>query len=218
MTIEIHWGSGSNYSWRALLAAELKGIAYESHLLDFSQGEHRSPAFLAMNPRHKVPVVREGDVVVYESAAILHWLDRRVPEHPLFGQTPTENARIETLCAEVTSYLDAQVATFVRAAFSEGRRHSRDEALAAQTALTGELAYFEANLDRGHFVGEDYSAVACMLYPHLAILRRAASKPWAAELQSPFGDLAPFPKLAAWRTALDAHPAVQASWPPHWRS
>lgn len=216
MTLEIHWGSGSNFSWRVLLAAELKGVAYASRLIDFSQGGHKTPAFLAMNPRHKVPVLREGDTVVYESVAILHWLDRRSPERPLFGATLADAARIERLCAEVTSYLDAPLATFVRAAFSEGRRHSRDEALVAQATLTEELAHFEHALTGDHFAGDAPSAVECMLYPHLAILRRAADKPWAADLGSPFSALAPFPRLAAWRARLDASAAVQATWPPHW--
>lgn len=35
MALEIFWGSGSPFSWRVLLGAEIKGLAYESRLLDF---------------------------------------------------------------------------------------------------------------------------------------------------------------------------------------
>ena len=94
MALEIFWFSGSGFAWRAVLAAELKGVPYTSRLIEASAGDHRAPEFLAMNPRGKVPVLRDGDVVVTESMAILAYLDRRFPEPPLFGRTAEETARI----------------------------------------------------------------------------------------------------------------------------
>ena len=63
MVIEVYWGSGSPYSWRVLLALEHKRLAYESHLLQFSKQEHKSPQMLRMNPRGRVPVLKDGDYV-----------------------------------------------------------------------------------------------------------------------------------------------------------
>ena len=60
MAIDIYWGSGSPYSWRALLALEYKRIPYRSHLLQFSKQEHKSPQMLRMNPRGRVPVLQDG--------------------------------------------------------------------------------------------------------------------------------------------------------------
>ena len=70
MALEFYWGSGSPYSWRVLLALEYKGVPYESHVLQFSKQEHKSPQMLRMNPRGRVPVLRDADFVVYESLAI----------------------------------------------------------------------------------------------------------------------------------------------------
>jgi glutathione S-transferase len=56
MALEIFWGSGSPFSWRVLLGAEIKGLVYESRLLDFSKGHLKAPEFLQMNPRGRVPV------------------------------------------------------------------------------------------------------------------------------------------------------------------
>lgn len=44
-----------------LLAAELKRIPYESKLLELSKGQLKTHDFLAMSPRGKVPVIRDGD-------------------------------------------------------------------------------------------------------------------------------------------------------------
>ncbi len=82
MAIELYWGSGSPYSWRVLLALEYKRLAYDSHLLQFSKQEHKSPQMLRMNPRGRVPVLKDGDYVVFESLACLLYLDRKYPELP----------------------------------------------------------------------------------------------------------------------------------------
>ena len=50
MQDQVYWGSGSPYSWRALLLLEIKGAPYESKQIQFSKREHRSDDFLAMNP------------------------------------------------------------------------------------------------------------------------------------------------------------------------
>ena len=79
MALEIWWGSGSPYSWRALLALEYKQLSYVSHLVQFAKQEHKAPALLKMNPRGRVPVLKDDDYVCFESLAILHYLDRKYP-------------------------------------------------------------------------------------------------------------------------------------------
>ena len=90
MALEIWWGSGSPYSWRALLALEYKQLSYQSHLVQFAKQEHKAPALLKMNPRGRVPVLKDGDYVCFESLAILHYLDRKYPQPPVFGRTGEE--------------------------------------------------------------------------------------------------------------------------------
>ena len=48
-------GQRHPHSWRVLLAAEIPGLPYESTLIEFSKGQHRTPEYLALNPRGKVP-------------------------------------------------------------------------------------------------------------------------------------------------------------------
>src|SRR5947207_6464503 len=106
MAIEIFWLSGSPFAWRVLLALEVKGLPYQSRLLERSKGEQRSPEFLAMNPRGQVPVLRDGAVTVRESIAILAYLDRQYPEPPLFGRGGAETAAIWQEVMEAAMYLD----------------------------------------------------------------------------------------------------------------
>jgi len=67
--------SGNAYKARLLLA--LLGLEYETVAVDMLAGDHHSPGFLRLNPRGQIPVLVDGDVIVWDSQAILCYLARR---------------------------------------------------------------------------------------------------------------------------------------------
>ena len=68
--------SGNCYKARLLFS--LLDIEYERHAVDFYDGrEHKSAAYLAMNPRGQVPVLVDGDVTIWDSQAVLAYIARR---------------------------------------------------------------------------------------------------------------------------------------------
>ena len=66
---------------------------------------------LAMNPRGRLPVLRDGDYVVFESLAVLYYLDRKYPDVPLFGRTAEEAAVIMRVINEFQAYTEARLMT-----------------------------------------------------------------------------------------------------------
>ena len=88
--IDVYWASGSPHCWRVLLALELKRLPWRGHLLQTDLQEHKAPQMLAMNPRGRLPVLRDGDYVVFESLAVLYYLDLKYPAPPIFGHSPEE--------------------------------------------------------------------------------------------------------------------------------
>jgi len=106
MTITAYWGSGSPFAWRMLLALEFKRLPYESRRLAFDKGEHKSPEYLKLNPRGRVPALTDGECVLYESLAILAYLERAYPEPALFGRTPQEHGAVMRWVSEIVSYLE----------------------------------------------------------------------------------------------------------------
>ena len=86
MTIMLYYGSGSPYAWRVQLALEHKALPYERKVLSFAAGDTRKPEFMALNPRDHVPTIVDGDFVLYESNAIVEYLDEAYPgaARPLF--------------------------------------------------------------------------------------------------------------------------------------
>ena len=74
--IKLYGGARSRASIVRWYLEEL-GINYEFILLDMSTGEHQQPDFIKLNPFGKVPTIVDEDFVLYESGAILLYLDRK---------------------------------------------------------------------------------------------------------------------------------------------
>src|ERR1035438_4422348 len=119
MAITLYWGSGSPFSWRVLLALEHKGLQYESRLLHLDQQEHQSPHMLKLNPRGRVPVLKDGDYVVFESLAVLYYLDVKYPERPIFGTSPEEAGVIMRVICEFQAYAEPSLVRITEAIFSD---------------------------------------------------------------------------------------------------
>ncbi|HKE11590.1 MAG TPA: glutathione S-transferase family protein [Myxococcota bacterium] len=68
------------YTWttpngrKASVALEELGVPYEVHPVNLGANEQLKPDFLALNPNHKIPVLADDDLVVWESGAILLYL------------------------------------------------------------------------------------------------------------------------------------------------
>lgn len=220
MSIEVFWGSGSPYSWRVLLALEFKRLRYESHLLDLSKQEHKSAKLLKLNPRGRVPVLKDDDFVCYESLAILGYLDRKYPEYPLFGNTPEEAGGILRRICEYQVYVEDHLNKIIAAIFF-GALEERIEAVTKSLEIVvTEAQAIELRLTQGQWlVGDACSAADLMIFPSIKTLQRALARREADELQTPFEPLEPnFPAIAAWLRRIEALPGYERTYPPHWRA
>jgi glutathione S-transferase len=88
---------GANVRRLIIYMAE-KGIDIPRHEVDVATGEHKSPAFLAMNPAGRVPVLETDDGrFISESAAIMEYLEELHPDPPMIGTTPGERAHVRAV-------------------------------------------------------------------------------------------------------------------------
>jgi glutathione S-transferase len=218
MSLTIYWGSGSPVSWRALLALELKGLPYQSHQLQLSEKEHRSPSFLALSPRGTFPILCDGEHVVRESLAILNYLEALHPDPPLFGESPVEVGEIWRHIGEHESYLGSAVEEVTRAFFRKaGVQDEQALARALETAHKELRALDTLVATQDWLVGTRVSAADLVYYPTLHRLLRAASKPIAQTHGLSATPLSDYPALQAWLARLQNLPGVDATYPPHWR-
>ncbi len=79
--LKLYGGARSRASIVQWYLEEL-GVPYEFIMLDMQAGEHRQPAFLAINPTGKVPAIVDGDFQLWESGAILFYLAQKYGNMP----------------------------------------------------------------------------------------------------------------------------------------
>jgi len=218
MAIDFYWGSGSPACWRVALGLECKGLAYRSHLLHFDRQEHKSPQMLAMNFRGRLPVLRDDDYVVFESLAILYYLDRRYPAPPIFGRNPQESGVIMRVICEYQAYAEPPLKQLVGALLAP-QDQLGDEVTEAMHRVAGEARTIEQRLARSDWVvGESFSAADMMIYPDIRLLLRTLQRPKAHELAARFLPLEiNYPAIGRWLERVAGLPGRERTWPPHWR-
>jgi len=109
MAVDLYTGHGSPYGWRVWLALELKKVAHDVKILSFQAGDTRKPEFVALNPRHTVPTIVDDGHVLWESLAILEYLDERYDTGTkLYPGDAKNRARIRRLIQEMEGYLDKE--------------------------------------------------------------------------------------------------------------
>jgi glutathione S-transferase len=201
------------------LALEYKGLPYNSHLLQFDRQEHKSPQMLAMNFRGRLPVVRDNDYVVFESLAILYYLDRKYPDPPIFGRTPEESGVIMRVICEYQSYAEPPLKQILSALQQRHERKPDEASTEAMHRVAGEARTIEQRLARSDWVvGESFSAADMMIYPDIRLLLRMLQRPQAHELAARFLPMeVNYPAIGRWLDRVAALPGHDRTWPPHWR-
>ena len=74
-----------------------KNLPYETIPVDLMKKEQKRPEFLKMNPYGKVPVLVDGDTIIYESCIINEYLEDKYPDPPLLPKDPGLRAKIRIL-------------------------------------------------------------------------------------------------------------------------
>lgn len=220
MAIDVWWGSGSPYCWRVLLALEHKRVPYRGHLLQFSKQEHQSPQMLAMNPRGRLPVLKDGDYVVFESVAVLHYLDRKYPDPPIFGRSAEEAGVIIRVIEEFQAYTEEHLMKICRGLLTGTADPHSDPITEAMHVVAREARTIEMRLSKGEWiVGDSYSAIDMVIFPAIQLLRRALERPGAADLARRFLPLeVNYPALGRWLARIESLPGYERTYPPHWRN
>lgn len=219
MNYELYWISGSPYSWRVMLAMAIKGLDYRSHRLDPEKGEHKTKEYLAINPRGKVPALTDGDTVIYESMAIIAYLEAKHPEPALFGATPGESGHIWQCILNVENYIQGPHASVTIPIFFGGIEEKKEDVIASAKIYHAELANLNETLSGSDYLaGDRISAADVAYYPLLKMLQRAVNREDAKPLNLGFDDFEGlYPELVQWAGRMESLPGYDKTYPPHWR-
>ncbi len=93
--IRLHRSPLSGHCHRVELFLSLLGVSVEFVEVDMRGGAHRRPEFLALNPFGQVPVIEDGECVLFDSNAILVYLAKRYGDPSWLPDDPQGAAAVQ---------------------------------------------------------------------------------------------------------------------------
>lgn len=195
----------SNASMAPHILLHELGVPFRTELVDRTRDAHKRPDYLKLNPNGLIPVLVDGDLVLYEAAAIcLHLVD----SHPGAGLAPAVGTRARAHFYKWLVWLTNTLqATLIHYFYPERQVAEGDAEGAAQVKLRamrrvhGLLEQVEAQLGAHGgpwLLGEAYTAVDPFLWMLTRWTRNFSERPARS-----------FALIAAFQARMLERPAVQ---------
>jgi glutathione S-transferase len=204
MTLTVHGWGFSPYVRAVRAALNEKGVPHEHH--DMTPADLADPAFRAISPFGKVPVLQHGDLALSETVAILHYVDEAFPEPSLVPADIETRARMRAILLGISSYLypTAVMGVFFADAYVAANGGTPDvqavRAAASRTAPV--LDALEAQWAGPWATGDSLSLADLLAAPMVQNL---------AMTEAGRQMLAARPGLSAWFGRVAARPSLRAT-------
>jgi len=169
-------------------------------------GQQHQPAYRALNPQGRVPLLVDGDFKLGQSLAIFGYLESQHPEPALLPADPRQRARIWQFCEAINADMQPLHNLGPLGYLSREFGISEEQKLAwIRHWIDRGLSALEQDIadqpERAYVFGDVPSYADCCLVPQLYAARRFG------------GDLAKYPRLAALSARLEQLPAFIAAHP-----
>ena len=193
-------GAGLARDTRVRWALEEVGQGYEVRLV--SMRAKQEPAHLRIHPFGLIPTYEEGDLVLFETGAIVLYIAER--HAGLFSDDANARARAITWMFAALNTVEPPILELVTARFAEGEEPWAKERLPlVKDRIRDRLAQLSARLGDADWLDGDFSAGDLMMVSVLLRLR-------------PAGLLDEFPTLAAYVARGEARPAYERAFAAQW--
>src|SRR5208283_2432656 len=154
---EVIGSTRSTYTRVVRMVCEEKGIDYV-----LTEAELGAPEILAIHPFGKMPVMRHGDVELFESKAIATYLDRRFPGLSLFPSEPVPAALAEQWVSVVNTLVDRTLIRTYLLAYAAPKtadgKPDRQAIEAVTPALREQIGVLDKAVARtGYLVDDQYT-------------------------------------------------------------
>lgn len=185
------------FAQRTRMAFLEKGITFSLAEIDL---DDKPDWFLAISPYSKVPLLRDGDAVIYESAVIGEYLEEVCPEPPLIPVDPVTRAKMRL-------WVDFANVRFIPHVYKLLMAQEADAQDRQATLLRTALRQMEAHLaggDAGEFwIGDRLTLADLSFYPHL-------ERFCAVEHYRGVAVPEECPRLKDWLTMMGERPSARA--------
>lgn len=210
MSLKLFIGNKAYSSWSLrpwLLLRELEIPFVEEVTPLYVEGSRQK--MLAMAPTGKVPVLRDGDLAIWDSLAILEYLAEKFPQKNVWPKDVRDRAHARSLCCEMHAGFQA----FRQNCPTNFRREKRAAPREIDEAARADLARIEAIFSsaKGPFLFGDFGAADAFFAPLVSRID-TYSLPVAAGAQRYCDAILALPAFSAWREGAKAEEWIIEKW------
>jgi glutathione S-transferase len=180
------------------------GIPFEEVVVNLMDGENEQPEFKEkFNPTGQVPILCDGELVVWESPAIAFYLNEKFGvAGNWFGATPQQRAIVQQYCHWHATYLRRGAGAFFYTHFAEciwGKQDYSKEIAKGRYVLDDSMSYLEAWLTKNTYLCGDEISFADLLGYHELVSHVAGAILGES-------DWARHPRVKAWFDTISQRP------------
>jgi maleylacetoacetate isomerase len=198
----------SSAAFRVRIALNYKGLAYESVSKKLRDGEHRAPAYRAVNPQALVPALDDNGTVIAQSIAIIEYLEEKYPVPPLLPRRAAERAVVRSMALSIACDLhplnNLRVLSFLQSPLGIDKQTVETTwyfKWVAECFAGLEEQARKTSGDGRYLFGTSVTMADAFIVPQMYNARRFKC------------DLAPYPTLTAICTHLETLPAFARAMP-----
>jgi glutathione S-transferase len=201
MGLKLYYHPLSTYSRRVRIAFAEKQIPHELVVVDMAARRHREQPYLSLNPYGRVPTLEEDGFVLFESTAILNYLEATRPTPPLLPADAHGRALVDMHVKLCDLQLTRHTGTIIFPKRFLPKEKWNTVAMAeAKTEIEKHFAILSQHLaGRTYLVAEQLSLADICYIPFLEFL--------------PLMEITPPTAIAAWSERLLARPSAVATRP-----
>jgi glutathione S-transferase len=183
---------------RVKVVLEEKKLPYEIIPIDLRKNEQKKPEFLNLNPYGKVPVIVDGETVIYESCIINEYLEENYPEPALMPKDPVRRAQIRLLIDYALNLLNTPYQK-IRGQIAKDEKERDKEVLeSAKGEVKNLLKPLEKAIGNQPYLAGDFSLLDAAVIPRFLRLEGWGLLPDAS-----------LPHLTKWLQRIKERPSVQ---------
>ena len=173
--LKLYQFAASGNSRIVRLVLEEKHLPFQRVNIDVTKGENRTPEFLQLNPRGKVPVLVHGtpwgEVVLTESSIINEYLEEVFPDPPLMPKAPAQRAHVRSLVYLFDTELSPTTGLLIIEKLLKKPEEQRADFVAERQKATREiLARVSDMIGEGPFMAGAFSLADASYIPVLAVM------------------------------------------------
>lgn len=202
--MKLYSGPLSLFTAKVRIALGEKGLGYDRIEVGWSR-ENRylphHPDVVALNPKRQVPVLVDGDLVLYDSTVILEYLEDRYPDPPLYPRDPAERGRCRQLEAAADEIIFEPLWTLIDKAFyplSVGSNDGAEEVEEARRQMRLQHDELEKQLAGREYLCREFSVADIGCFVMLSAAAQFGAPPNEAHSN-----------LLSWFARVGKRPAVR---------